>query len=341
MQRWWRTWRRNWAKFDLIALGGGFALSALYVWLRETNPGLFPPSVFDIWADIAGGILGAWLGVRLLDRFIEAREKREQVRRNLISNLNFISAEARRLLPKVYDFNLTTLEVELRWMEERFENRKRYLSDDERVRVETVITQQKTAIRAAHTYVAAAQDVRTRYNAVDDAATLVNNALHPFEKHLRELERQSPVDPAAVAALDAQIGQGSPALYPQDAAAIRAFLIALAAPNRPPGVFIPVPNLTYVRLYDADWFKQVERAYNELRDIPTYAPATLAAVISTAQTHLKSDPLPAPAQIAVENYLTSVTRLGAERAALEAALRSLNSSIDSAVRDIMEESELD
>ena len=205
------------------------------------------------------------------------------------------------------------------------------MSDDERVRVETVITRPPSALPIP----TSRRSVRTA--TTPSMTQLLWSAARCIPskapEELGRLSRRS----AAVAALDAQIERGSR----PPGRAFTGFLIALAAPTRPAGAFIPVPNLTYVRLYDADWFKQVERAYNELRDIPTYAPATLAAVISTAQTHLKSDPLPAPAQIAVENYLTSVTRLGAERAALEAALRSLNSSIDSAVRDIMEESELD
>lgn len=341
MGGWWRSWRRNWAKFDIIALGGGILLSVLYIAVREANPDITSSPYFELWSNIAGGILGAWLSVRLLDRFIQARDKREQVRRNLISNLNFISAEARRLLPKVYDFNLTTLEDELRWMETRFENRKRHLREDERIRVETVIARLKTAIPAAHAYIAADKDVRARYNTVDDATRQVNNAVQAFEKRLIDLERQSPVDAAAVTALDAQVGQGNPALYPQDVTAVRAFLAALTDPNRPPGQYIPAPNLSYVRLYDADWFKQVERAYNELHDAAAYNPATLAAAISNAQSHLKSDLLPAPTQTAVENYLAAITRLGTFRAALETALRDLTSAIDAAVRDIMEESELD
>ena len=341
MRRWWR----NWAKFDIIALGVGIALSALYVWFRqayleEANPEVASSPYFELWSNIAGGILGAWVSVRLLDTLIQAREKREQVRRNLLSNLNYISGEARRLLPKVYDFNLVTLQDELFWARKRYPNRQRHLSSAERSNVETAISQLELAIQSATAYIQAEKDLRASRYKVDDAALQVNDAALALEKQLRVLEEALPVDAAAVQALDTQVGQGKPSLSPADVSEVRAFLAALIDPNRKPG-YMRVPAPRRVHLYDLAWFKQVERIYDELRDVAVYDPVLLATVVGDARAKLTADPLPPTIHAAIENYLDAMTQLGGQRTVLATSLSNLTGTIDAAVRDIMEESELD
>ncbi|MEP7290434.1 MAG: hypothetical protein ABI835_01570 [Chloroflexota bacterium] len=336
-----RGWWRNWAKFDIIALGAGILLSVLYIWVRDANPGIPSSPYFELWSNIAGGILGAWISVRLLDTLIQAREKREQVRKNLLSNLNYISAEARRLLPKVYDFNLVTLEDELVWSRKRYPKRQQYLHDGERSLVEAVSTSLDLAIQTAKTYVQADKEVRASRYQADVAVNQVNEAVAMLEKQLRGFQEQSPADAAAVSALDTLIAQGIPPLASSDTTEVRAFLATLINPNRASGTYVPVPALNYIRLYDREWIKQVERAYDELRDVAAYNPAALGAILTDARARLKADPLPALVATAIENYLTAVTELGARRTRLETSLNDLTSRIDAAVRDIMEESEFD
>ncbi len=333
MHKWWR----DWAKFDIFVLGLGLLTAGGYVWYRQANPAITYSPYFELWSGIATGILGAWITVRILDAIVRARDKREQVRLNLISNLNYIVAEARKLTPRVYDFNIVTLENELKWSRQRFDRRKPYLKGHERDRVETVHDYLERTVRGARAYLQADAEVRARHHAVEDALGERNQSIADLESQLRALADQSPPDAAALAQLRVQLPTYSGILSGADSAHVTGFLAGLGTPNTYPSL----PHLEHLYLHDWTWFGRLERAYREIADEKLHDAVSFAKTIADAQAGVTKGQLPAKINERFDDYFDALMILSDRRVQLDTALDVLISSLERATNDIMEESELD
>jgi hypothetical protein len=186
-----KKWWTDWAKFDFMVLGAGalVLLYIAYVLYRSKNPKTESP-YFDLWSDFGMVFLGAWLSVRLIDRIIQAREKRHSSRIFLWRNLIHIRSISQKLLPRIYDFDVLELKNELMWANERDPYRKKYFDKSELDKYQDVLAELTNTIKEVEALQRNRREISikkanlsSKIEEVNESRSLVEDAIRQIHFH--------------------------------------------------------------------------------------------------------------------------------------------------------------
>jgi hypothetical protein len=335
-----RHWQRDWAIVDLIAFGIGAVLTVGFVVYRQQHLKDTSPFI-DLWPNIATEVIGIWLSVRLIDGLISRRERRDGVRRFLISNLNYLRERAGELLPRVYDFNVNKLENEYLWAQERLARRLRYLDESEKVDLQNVYAQLKSVLAECTSHLEFEVKVneldvklRTQFHELEDARTEIRDTLDEFryssDPNVEQMEQT----------LLALAETRESFLRRPELQDITDFCKKLTGPtDNPLGPHKDLPDIERLSVHNQKWFSRANDLYGLMRDQVDFDFAELQSVLIKAKREALAMP-PAVSTI-MHDYLAELGTLTSHRQALRERIPHLINAIDRTRHNLMEETDLD
>ena len=139
---WFKKWWYDWAKLDLTVLPIGVALA---YYLKDYANGF--------WLNLSTELIGAYISIRFIDYLLKRTEHKHYERREIAGNLNWFFENADRLIPDFYDWRIKDLENEIKWFDERWDERKRLLEEDEISLVEDIRESRNKIVSLAKEYI--------------------------------------------------------------------------------------------------------------------------------------------------------------------------------------------
>jgi len=338
-----RKWWRDWAKVDLVTLGLGVSISWGYIAYRTQNPGFESPYL-DIWSDLSAGLLGAWLSIRLIDTIIQSREQRHSVRRVLWGNLNYIRGLARKLLPRLYEFDVLSLNDELMWARERMTNRQKHLYKSELDGINKVLTELEVLVQQAKRCLEAKHKIgeyRYRIRSIFDD---LNESRDTVRLSLDQMDRHKDSYGALALSLSNSLDRCAQAFSPVEVAQLQAFCQQVGAVQSEDDfldLYYDRPRIEKIYEHDIRWLPKIEYAYNDMQDWKSFDLQALYTAVTEAKSQVQAGLLPAILASPFTDYLDSIQSEANQRMEIERAIGRLVEVIDRTRADITEESELD
>ncbi len=338
------TWWRELAGIDLIALGLGFVLTIGFILYKNAFPDQKSPWL-DLWPNISTDFLGVWVSVRLIDALIQKRERYHSIRREIISNLNYIRSESLKLLPKIYDFSVKTLAAELMFSQERFPKRKKYLDGGEQRAIEQVnrILEQITILADDYLHLQK-QLIGGRFE-IRNAFEIINNERERAQEAIEILNQHNP--PAQDSAIQADIHlletylAAGAIFLPEELEPFRAFLRDYQAQRvnntQQASSFLANPYFRHISEYKYTAWKTLEESVNMLSDLIDFDYKEFYSLSASTEQHLTSEPVPDYVVPLMRNFIMTANQAVKKHEEIRDTIISLVESIDSARKNLMEE----
>lgn len=114
---WLRKWFFRWSFIDLPTLGACLIL-AFWFLNEQASVGLETAFVDSIVPNLATELFGVWLSVRIIESVLRKRQKRSQLRSQLIESMNYLVSLIRGIAPHFEPHTIDHLSSELTWFEE-------------------------------------------------------------------------------------------------------------------------------------------------------------------------------------------------------------------------------
>ena len=114
---WLKKWFFRWSFIDLPTIGFGIILMFLYI---NTRSDASLDNVFfdSLVPNLATELFGVWLSVRIIESVLRTRQKRSQLRSQLVDNMNYLVTLIRSIAPHFEQQTIDHLSSELKWFEE-------------------------------------------------------------------------------------------------------------------------------------------------------------------------------------------------------------------------------
>ena len=125
MKKWWREWK----SVDIIGLGGGLILVAIYLLLG--NKYQQDSAFHSLLPNIATEIIGVWISIRIIERVLSRRDKFHSSRKAVLSDLFYIWDILYKIFPNPSKWQFRTVEDHLEYTIEAWSRRYEFLYDDE------------------------------------------------------------------------------------------------------------------------------------------------------------------------------------------------------------------
>ncbi len=114
---WFQKWFYRWSFIDLPTIGVGLIILFYYI-NAQSRAGLETAFVDSIFPNLATELFGVWLSVRIIESVLRTRQKRSQLRSQLVENMNYLVTLIRGIAPHFEQQTIDHLSAELRWFEE-------------------------------------------------------------------------------------------------------------------------------------------------------------------------------------------------------------------------------
>ncbi len=114
---WLKKWFFRWSFIDLPTLGAGVILTFWYFNTQKTA-GFDTAFVDSIIPNLATELFGVWLSVRIIESILRSRQRRSQLRSQLIDNMKYLITHIRSIAPHFEQQTIDRLRSELMWFEE-------------------------------------------------------------------------------------------------------------------------------------------------------------------------------------------------------------------------------
>ena len=114
---WFQKWFYRWSFIDLPTIGVGLIIIYYYI-NTHINNGLETALVESIIPNLATELFGVWLSVRIIETVLRTRQKRSQLRSQLVENMNYLVTLIRGIAPHFEQQTIDHLSSELKWFEE-------------------------------------------------------------------------------------------------------------------------------------------------------------------------------------------------------------------------------
>ncbi len=112
-----RKWFVRWSFIDIPTIGVGLVIMYFY-FNANYEAGLEAVFVDSIFPNLATELFGVWLSVRIIETVLRTRQKRSQLRSQLVENMNYLVTLIRGIAPHFEQQTIDHLSAELRWFEE-------------------------------------------------------------------------------------------------------------------------------------------------------------------------------------------------------------------------------
>ncbi|WKZ41076.1 MAG: hypothetical protein QY328_03370 [Anaerolineales bacterium] len=337
-----KKWWEEWAKLDFIILGFGILLVSGYVFYRQENPGLESP-LMDVWSNIATDFVIIWLSVRLVDTFLQSREKHHAIRREIVYNLNFFRVQIRELVPKFYPRNLSNLKQELMWGEERLPKRVNHLTPSENEKIIYIFSKLNQLIQTGDELLQSEISISlSRINSeitddsIQDKREEINDALRSIDTSKDNIKND-------ILNFRSLISSNEDFFNESDLERLYDYCnLKLSLSDDENYRYHPVPYINGTGLYKIASLKNIEHEWRLLADHPEYDYEKLFELIeSSKQSILNDKKLPKKLVSVIMDFFSEVYKFAKCHQKLRAMVDEITILIDDTRFDIMEESELD
>ncbi len=167
---WLKKWWKDWAKLDLtiLPIGVGFAF-----YLKDSANGF--------WLNLSTELIGAYISVRFIDFLLKRNENRHYQRQEIAGNINWFYENADRIIPDFYDWRIKDLELEIKYFDDRWDERKHLLEEDEKKLIGVIKESRRKIVDLAKDYI-------NLYQATHRVENDVYNRVSDVPKWWRELQ---------------------------------------------------------------------------------------------------------------------------------------------------------
>ncbi len=117
MMNWLKKWFFRWSFIDIPTLVVGLTLSFWYL-KNNSSAGFDTVFIESIVPNLATELFGVWLSVRIIETVLRMRQKRSQLRSQLIDNMKYLITIVRGIAPHFEVQTIDHLKSELVWFEE-------------------------------------------------------------------------------------------------------------------------------------------------------------------------------------------------------------------------------
>ncbi len=114
---WFQKWFYRWSFIDLPTIGVGLIILFYYI-NAHSSSGMETALVESIFPNLATELFGVWLSVRIIESVLRTRQKRSQLRSQLVENMNYLVTLIRGIAPHFEQQTIDHLSSELKWFEE-------------------------------------------------------------------------------------------------------------------------------------------------------------------------------------------------------------------------------